>query len=97
MESSEVLVRPIITEKSNEQMALGKYTFRVALTATKPQIKKAVEEIFKVNVVSVHTMRVQGKQRRQGVMSSAKGYTSNWKKAVVQLRPGQSIQLFEGV
>jgi large subunit ribosomal protein L23 len=97
MESSEVLIRPIITEKSNEQMALGKYTFRVALTATKPQIKKAVEEIFKVNVVSVHTMRVHGKQRRQGVMSIARGYTSDWKKAVVQLRPGQSIQLFEGV
>ena len=97
MESSEVLVRPIITEKSNEQMALGKYTFRVALRATKPEIKRAVEEIFKVNVVSVHTVRMHGKMRRQGVMSMAKGYTSDWKKAIVQLRPGQSIQLFEGV
>ena len=97
MESSEVLVRPIITEKSNDQMALGKYTFRVALRATKTQIKQAVEEIFKVNVISVQTMRMTGKKRRQGVMSMSTGYTSDWKKAIVQLRPGQSIQLFEGV
>ncbi|MDA8344715.1 MAG: 50S ribosomal protein L23 [Thermaerobacter sp.] len=94
MESSEVLVRPIITEKSNEQMALGKYTFRVALTANKPEIKRAVEEIFKVNVLSVHTMRMRGKLRRQGV---TKGFRADWKKAIVQLKPGQSIQLFEGV
>lgn len=94
MESSEILVRPIITEKSNDLMAYGKYTFRVALTATKPEIAKAVEEMFKVNVVRVTTMRVRGKLRRQG---RTFGYRSDWKKAIVQLRPGQSIQLFEGV
>ncbi len=94
MDVHEVLERPIITEKSNDQMALGKYTFRVALHATKPEIKRAVEEIFKVQVVSVQTMRVRGKLRRQG---RTYGYRSDWKKAIVQLKDGQSIQIFEGV
>lgn len=94
MDVHDVLERPIVTEKSNDQMALGKYTFRVALTATKPEIKRAVEELFKVQVLSVQTMRVRGKLRRQG---STSGYRSNWKKAVVKLKSGQSIQIFEGV
>lgn len=94
MERHEVLVRPIITEKSNDLMALGKYTFRVALTATKPEIRKAVEEAFKVNVVRVTTMRMPGKLRRQGRTS---GYRPDWKKAIVELKQGQSIALFEGV
>lgn len=94
MESSDILVRPIITEKSNELMAYGKYTFRVALNATKPEIAKAVEEAFKVKVVRVTTMRVRGKLRRQGRTS---GHRPDWKKAIVQLKPGQSITLFEGV
>jgi len=94
MASQEVLVRPIITEKSNDLMALGKYTFRVSLSATKPEIKKAVEDHFKVTVIDVRTMRVSGKLRRQG---KAVGYRSDWKKAIVQLKAGQSIQLFEGV
>lgn len=94
MERHEVLVRPIITEKSNDLMALGKYTFRVALTATKPEIKKAVEESFKVNVVRVTTMRMHGKLRRQG---RTFGHRPDWKKAIVEVRQGQSIALFEGV
>ncbi|MDA8066840.1 MAG: 50S ribosomal protein L23 [Thermaerobacter sp.] len=94
MDSRDILVRPIVTEKTNQLMAEGRYTFRVALGANKVQIKKAVEEIFKVKVAAVNTARMHGKFRRQGKTS---GYQPDWKKAVVTLRPGEKIQFFEGV
>lgn len=90
----DVIVRPIITEKSSGEMAEGKYTFRVALGATKPEIRRAVETIFKVPVTDVRTMTVQGKLRRQG---RTQGYQPDWKKAVVTLAPGKTIEFFEGV
>lgn len=94
MLAAEILIRPIVTEKSTGMMAEGKYTFQVALKATKPEIRKAVEELFKVHTVSVTTMRVGGKLRRQG---RTFGYRPDWKKAIVTLREGESIQIFEGV
>ena len=84
-----------LTEKGSIQSDKhNQYTVVADRRASKPQIKRAVEELFKVQVVGVQTMRVRGKLRRQG---RTFGYRSDWKKAVVQLKPGQSIQIFEGV
>jgi large subunit ribosomal protein L23 len=75
-------------------MSLNKYCFQVAQSANKQQIKQAIEEIFSVAVVNVHTMNVRGKLRRRG---QKLGYTSDWKKAIVTLAEGNRIELFEGV
>jgi len=93
MEARDILIRPIITEKSTALMEEGKYTFRVPLTATKIQIRQAVEEVFKVKVQAVHTIRYEGKLKRLG---RTQGRRSDWKKAIVTLKPGESIELFEG-
>ena len=92
--SHEILVRPIITEKNTLLGEQGKYSFEVLPNANKIEIKRAVEEIFKVNVTAVNVMRVPGKMRRMGRHS---GMTRSWKKAVVTLQPGQRIELFQGV
>ncbi len=95
MDPYEVLRRPIITEKSSLQSQyLNRYTFEVDVRANKLQIKDAVEQAFNVEVVSVNVIRVSGKRRRWGRLV---GQTKDWKKAVVTLRPGQTIQFFEGV
>ncbi len=94
MNLHEVLRRPIITEKNTLQNELNKYTFEVARDATKPMIKQAVEEIFKVNVTAVNTSWVRGKMRRVG---KSRGKSPDWRKAVVTLREGQRIDFFEGV
>ena len=93
MEARDILIRPIVTEKSTAQMEQGKYTFRVPLAATKIQIRQAVEQIFKVKVQAVNTMRYEGKLKRMG---RTQGRRSDWKKAVVTLKPGEAIELFEG-
>lgn len=93
MDARDIIKRPIITEKSTDLMADNKYTFEVNLQATKLQVKTAVEEIFDVKVEKVNTARVKGKLRRQG---RYEGYTSEWKKAVVTLKPGHSIEVFGG-
>lgn len=93
MDARDIIKRPIITEKSTDLMAQNKYTFEVDMRATKPQIKAAVEEIFGVKVEKVNTARVRGKLRRMG---RHEGYTSDWKKAVVTLQPGHSIEVFGG-
>jgi large subunit ribosomal protein L23 len=92
----DVLKRPLITEKGTDRQAqLNQYTFEVALEANKNQIKEAVELAFKVTVTDVHTMNVRGKMRRVG---RHKGYTHNWKKAIVTVQQGQTIgEFFEGV
>jgi len=90
----EVLRRPLITEKGSDLSNLGKYAFEVARDANKTQIKEAVEAIFKVDVTAVHTMNVRGKMRRVG---KSRGMSADWKKAIVTLRAGQRIDLFEGV
>jgi len=89
----DIVIRPIITERGNDSMSIGRYTFEVSIDSNKLQIKKAVEDLFKVNVVDVNTMIVKGKLRGIGRF---KGKRKNWKKAVVSLREGDSIPLFEG-
>ena len=86
-----IIVRPIISEKSYRMIEHNRYTFEVAKTASKIEIGKAVEEIFDVTVLKVNTMRVNGKPRR---VRSALGKTKDWKKAVVTLKEGDSIELF---
>lgn len=93
MKARDILIRPIVTEKSTALMEQGKYTFRVPLAATKIQIRQAVEQIFKVKVQAVNTMRYEGKLKRMG---RTQGRRSDWKKAVVTLKPGEAIELFEG-
>jgi large subunit ribosomal protein L23 len=88
-----VIVRPVISEKSYALIAEGKYTFRVHDRAHKTQIAHAVEEIFGVNVSSVRTAQVRAKPKRRGL---SRGRTRSWKKAIVQLAPGERIELFEG-
>lgn len=94
MDLHDVLVRPIITEKSNLLMAENKYTFRVHPRATKTEVRQAVEILFKVEVLRVTTMNYHGKLRRQGKTA---GYRSDWKKAVVTLPAGKTLPIFEGV
>lgn len=93
MLSYDIIRRPIITEQSMDQTADRKYTFEVAKNANKIEIKKAVEEIFKVEVEKVTTMNYDGKPKRQGVFA---GKRADWKKAVVKLKEGsKTIELFE--
>ena len=98
----QVVLRPVVSEKSYASMSLGKYVFRCHPSANKVEIRQAVEEAFseqKITVVSVNTVRVRGKlrQRSRGRARVA-GQSARWKKAIVTLAPGQKIEgLFEGV
>lgn len=92
MEVRDILIKPIITEKTTALMEEQKYTFRVPLAATKVEIRQAVEQIFKVKVQAVNTMRYEGKMKRLG---RTQGRRSDWKKAIVTLKPGETIELFE--
>jgi large subunit ribosomal protein L23 len=93
MDPRQVIVRPVVSEKSYALMGEGKYTFRVHERAHKLQIAQAVEEIFDVNVRAVRTSKVKSKPKRRGLSS---GRSRSWKKAIVQLAPGERIELFEG-
>jgi large subunit ribosomal protein L23 len=90
---SEVLIRPVVSEKSYEQITRNQYTFRVHKDAHKTQIRQAVEELFDVKVERVNVLKVQPKPKRRGLH---KGMKAGWKKAVVQLRQGDSIEIFKG-
>lgn len=91
----DVLIRPVVTEKSTDATERqNAYTFVVDRDANKIEIARAVETQFPVHVVSVRTMRYAGKQRRVG---RSVGRRAAWKKAVVTLRPGDAIEIFEGV
>ncbi len=95
MNNHDIIVKPIISEKSMDQMADKKYTFKVALGANKIEIAKAVEAIFNVKVEKVTTVRVNGKIKRMGATS---GKTPDWKKAVVKLTPdSKTIEFFDGM
>lgn len=89
----DIIVRPIITEKSSRLMSLNKYTFEVLPQANKVEIRKAVEEVFKVKVSSVHTIHVHSKPKRLGRFF---GRSRSWKKAIVTLLPGERIEFFDG-
>jgi|LSQX01.1.fsa_nt_gb large subunit ribosomal protein L23 len=91
-----IILAPLVTEKSmRETGEANKYCFRVAPTANKIQIRKAVEAIFNVRVLSVNTMTVRGKARRRSYRHR-EGMTATWKKAIVTLAPGSSIDILEG-
>ena len=90
----DVLIRPLITEKTNTGMQDNKYTFIVPLNANKVEIRQAVETVFKVKVLDVNTVRVMGKIKRMGKYS---GKRPDYKKAIVKIAPGQQIEFFEGV
>ncbi len=87
-----IIIKPIISEKSYDNVENGKYTFEVHPDAKKTEIRKAVENIFNVVVEKVNTMSVKGKIKKQGRTS---GRTKNWKKAIVTLREGDRIEFFE--
>jgi len=93
MDARQVIVEPVVSEKSYALMADGKYTFRVDARVHKTQIAEAIEHIFDVKVTAVRTAQVRSKPKRRGVH---KGKTRAWKKAIVQLAPGDRIELFEG-
>ncbi len=95
MEHTQVLIRPVVSEKSYVLSAADRYTFRVHSDAHKTQIRQAVESLFDVHVVEVRTMSVKSKPKRRG--STAKGATREWKKAIVQVRAGESIPIFQGL
>jgi len=95
MNSYDIIKRPILSEKSYAGIPAKRYTFVVDTRATKTQIKAAVEEIFKVKVEKVNTANVKGKYKRQG---KHEGYTSDYKKAYVQLKAGEkAIEFFENL
>ncbi len=93
MNARQVILRPVISEKSYALLAANKYTFRVHEGANKTQVRQAVEEIFGVRVVGVRTAWVKSKPKRRGW---TKGQRRQWKKAIVRLHEEDSIELFEG-
>ncbi|MBX5440794.1 MAG: 50S ribosomal protein L23 [Solirubrobacteraceae bacterium] len=94
MNATQIIIRPVVSEKSYVLASVDKYTFRVHPDAHKTQIRQAIEELFDVKVVSVHTMSVKSKPKRRGYTS---GKTRSWKKAIVQVRPGDTIPIFQGL
>ena len=94
MHPTQVIIRPVVSEKSYVLATADRYTFRVHADANKTQIRQAVEFLFDVSVVDVRTMSVKSKPKRRGYTS---GRTRAWKKAVVQVKPGDSIPIFQGL
>ncbi|MCW3012072.1 MAG: ribosomal protein [Solirubrobacterales bacterium] len=94
MDASQVIIRPVVSEKSYVLATNDKYTFRVHPDAHKTQIRQAIEQLFEVKVVGVRTISVKSKPKRRGLYQ---GRTRTWKKAIVQVRPGDSIPIFQGL
>lgn len=95
MNPHDIIIRPVVTERSMDDMEQGKYTFVVAKRANKSEIKKAIEQIFDVTVDRVNTMNMRGKMKRQG---ANQGRRASWKKAIVKLtEDSKSIEFFEGM
>ena len=93
LQPGQVLIAPVVSEKSYGQIAQNRYTFKVHQDAHKTQIRQAVEELFDVKVLKVAIIKVQAKPKRRGQI---RGIRPGWKKAVVQLKAGDSIEIFEG-
>ena len=93
MDPRRIIIRPVISEKTYALIAAGKYTFRVDDRSNKYEIKNAVEVAFGVEVVKVRTSQVRSKPKRRGLHT---GKSRAWKKAIVELAPGDRIELFEG-
>jgi large subunit ribosomal protein L23 len=94
MDASQIIIRPVVSEKSYVLATADKYTFRVHAGAHKTQIKQAVEELFDVKVLEVRTLSVKSKPKRRGYTA---GRTRSWKKAIVQVRAGDTIPIFQGL
>jgi large subunit ribosomal protein L23 len=94
MDHTEVIIRPVVSEKSYVLAGAGKCTFRVHPDAHKTQIRQAVEAIFDVHVLEVRTVSMRSKPKRRG---GVRGSTRAWKKAIVQLRPGETIPIIPGL
>lgn len=92
--AQDIVIRPIVSEKSYDGMKEKIYQFKVAKTANKDDIKKAVETLFKVRVLKVNTVNVHGREKRRGVH---RGMTASWKKAIVTIHKDDSIAFFEGI
>ncbi len=92
VDARQIIIEPVVSEKSYALMATNKYSFRVDPRANKVHIGGAIEEIFDVKVVGVKTLKVRSKPKRRGMTS---GRTRSWKKAIVELAPGDTIELFE--
>jgi large subunit ribosomal protein L23 len=101
LSATQVILRPVISEKSIDESSRGKYTFAVHEKANKIQIKAAVEELYKsegVTVIGVNVLTTKAKEKRRSTRRGRlSGYTSPWRKAIVTLAPGQKIEFFEGV
>jgi len=96
--ATQIILRPVISEKSLDQSTNNKYTFAVADEANKLQIKDAVEELFKVTVLHVNVLTTKRKEKSRNRRRGRQvGFTSPWKKAVVTIKSGDSIEFFEGV
>ena len=93
MDYQDILIEPILSEKSTNLREMGKYVFKVDMSATKIQIKEAVARLFSVKVLSCNVMNMKGKNRR---VRYKMGKTSSWKKAIVTLSKGEVIKIFEG-
>ncbi len=94
MDPTQVIIRPVVSEKSYVLTANDRYTFRVHPDAHKTEIRQAVESLFDVHVLDVRTLTVKPKPKRRGI---TRGRTRGWKKAIVQVRPGESIPVFQGL
>ena len=90
---AEVLIKPVVSEKSYHQVVENRYTFKVHKNAHKTQIRQAVEELFDVTVVGVNVIKMPPKPKRRGMI---KGTRPGWKKAIVELKAGDKIEIFEG-
>ena len=93
LDARQVLIAPVVSEKSYSLIDASKYSFKVHPKAHKTQIRQAVEELFGVKVVSVNVLKVQPKPKRRGL---SRGTKPGWKKAIVELRQGDKIEIFEG-
>jgi large subunit ribosomal protein L23 len=91
--ASQIVIAPIVSEKSYASTVTGQYTFKVHQDAHKTQIRQAVEELFDVKVTRVNVIKMQAKPKRRGMF---KGVRPGWKKAVVTLAPGNTIEIFQG-
>ncbi len=94
MTYEQILIEPVLSEKSNSLREQGKYVFKVDPAASKIEIKEAVRKLFNVKVIDCTVINVFGKMKR---VRSRAGRTSSWKKAIVRLAPGETIKVFEGV
>ena len=90
---AQILIEPVVSEKSYHQITENRYTFKVHKDAHKTQVRQAVEELFDVKVVGVNVIKMQPKPKRRGMI---KGTRPGWKKAIVELKAGDTIEIFEG-